>query len=78
MKLTVSKYPVKKSRGYDFRPRGFIFLLAAILTAGFVAVSNGQSDRRYRQYVRQLFVNRLSQSIENVFFGDNEKLINQQ
>ena len=77
MKLTVSKYPVKKSQGYDFRPRGFIFLLAAILTAGFVAVSNGQSDRRYRQYVRQLFVNRLSQSIENVFFGDNEKLINQ-
>ena len=52
--------------------------LLPILTAGFVAVSNGQSDRRYRQYVRQLFVNRLSQSIENVFFGDNEKLINQQ
>jgi hypothetical protein len=53
-------------------------LLAAILTARFVAVSNSQSDRRYRQYIRQHFVNRLSQSIENVFFGDNEKLINQQ
>jgi len=55
-----------------------IFLLAAILTARFVSVSNGQTDRRDHQYVRQLFVNRLSQSIENVFFGDNEKLINQQ
>ena len=57
---------------------GVLFSCLPILTAGFVAVSNGQSDRRYRQYVRQLFVNRLSQSIENVFFGDNEKLINQQ
>jgi hypothetical protein len=47
---------------------GLIFLLAAILTAGFVAVSNGQTDRRYHQYVRQLFVNRLTQSIGNVFF----------
>lgn len=46
---------------------GLIFLLAAILTAGFVAVSNGQTDRRYHQYVRQLLVNRHSQSIGNVF-----------
>ena len=76
MKLTVSKYPVKKSRGYDFRPRGFIFLLAAILTAGFVAVSmvNRTDD------TINTFVNFLSTDFPNhgnVFFGENEKLINQ-